>query len=189
MRDAFPFPCRAKNFLQRRMLRLPSQFFHDSVRAGIEHAWIAWPPAYDSERDPSSGYSLRLSVNLTNGIAGSLADVVAAHPRIAHLLQREDVGAGDIHNMHKIPTARAIGGSVVVAINLKAIALSGGNLEQDWNEVSFGVVSFSQFRSRAGSAEIAEGKHAPSIRARVPPQDLLEDQLGFPVRIGWPRGG
>src|SRR5262249_36747628 len=90
--------------------------------------------------------------------------------------------------MNKVALAGAIRSCIILAINLEALTLSCGNLQQNRDKMSLGLMSLSQFPCGSRTREIPEGGRTPSVGAGIPPQNQVKDQLGFSRRIKWPGG-
>ena len=96
-----------------------------------------------------------------------------------------DVGGGQVVDVDVVADAGAVGRGVVGAEDVDRLALAERDLQDERDEVRFGVVVFADraVGGGAGGVEVAEGGVAEAVGVRVVGQRVLDDQLGEAVGI------
>src|ERR1700752_2373672 len=84
-----------------------------------------------------------------------------------------------------IAHAGAIRCGIVVAKNSDVIDFVLCRLQDEWDEVSFGMVAFTSIDTGAGSIEITQSNKLQLIAVVVVSHDALDEELGPSIRIGW----
>jgi len=105
-------------------------------------------------------------------------------------VQRQQVGLAQVHDVHIVADAGAIGGVVVAAEDGDVGAAFGGGLQHQGDEVGFGLVAFAQlaFGVGAGGVEVAQAHGLEAEGAVVAGQGLFHHPFGNAVGVDGARG-
>ena len=101
------------------------------------------------------------------------------------VLQRADVGVGEIAHVHVVPDRRAIRRRVVGAEHLESRQPPQCSLDRERNGVRLGLVTFADLavRVRARGVEVAQGDGLQPMRPVEVGEDALDHQLARAVGI------
>ena len=128
--------------------------------------------------------------------AVALAGAQVAHEQSALALQflhRRHVALGQIHHMDIVPHAGAVGGGVVVAVDVKLFQLTHrhlGNIRHQVVGDAVGVLAHQAGLVGADGVEVAQQRHVQrGVCGADVGQDALLEQLGGAVGIGGASGG
>jgi len=104
--------------------------------------------------------------------------------------QSEHMRASQIDDVDVVPNTSAVRCRVVRSEDVDGLAQSGGCLQDQGNQVRFGLMPLSDLsiRVRPRRIEIAKGHKFQTKNFMVPLQNFFEYQFGFAVRINWPLG-
>src|SRR6266571_4617117 len=106
-------------------------------------------------------------------------------PRQLHLLQGKYVRLSNVQNVHVIAQAGSVGRWIIRPVDFKIFPPARSGLQQQWNDVRFGIVSFAPMSPTPTRIKVAEYNHAPAVGRGIPFQNLLKDELAFAVRVHW----
>src|SRR6267154_5416354 len=111
------------------------------------------------------------------------ANVVDMEPRYAQLSQSKYVRFRDVHDVDVVAQARAVGSRIICSIDFKMPAPSRSRLQQQRNDVGFGVVAFPPILTASTGVKVTERYNAPPVGARIPTQNSLEGQFALTIRV------
>ena len=158
------------------------------ARVGDERADVTGLAAGDPVRNPDAADRTERGDQLEDGDAGAGAQVEDLQAgRVVELVQRDAVGLGHVHDVDVVADPAAVGGVVVVAVHLKALAPAHRHLHHVRQHVARhpGRVLAEQAAGMgAGRVEIAQREHGQvAMAAARVGQDLLAHQLGAGVGV------
>src|SRR2546423_1421501 len=92
---------------------------------------------------------------------------------------------GEVEYVDVVSDTGAVGSVVIRAKDVDGFPLSLGHLQEDRNQVGFGVMAFTDtaFRVRSRGVEVAEGGESQSVRVVVSGHHLLADVLALAIGI------
>ena len=115
--------------------------------------------------------------------AASVAEIVGELVLLAQRIEREHVRARQIADVDVIADAGSVGRFVVGAKNRDEFAFALRDLQNQRNQMRFGMVGFALVCGRAGGVEIAQAGVTQSVDLVKPLEHLLDEEFGFAVSI------
>jgi len=112
----------------------------------------------------------------------AVAEVVGQNGMIGEGFEGQDVRLGQVDDVDVVADARAVGRGVVVAEDGDGRALAEGHLQDERDEVGFGVVVLAALGRAAGCIEVAQAGVAQAVRDVQPVQHPLDRVLALAVR-------
>ena len=104
------------------------------------------------------------------------------------VLQGQKVGVGEIANVDVVPDAGAVRGGPVTAEDQDLRPPTGGDLQDQRNEVGLAGVPFPQTGVGPGDVEVAQTGRGQAVRGGVGGDRVVDRQFGGPVGVGRPGG-
>ena len=132
--------------------------------------------------------------HVQHGVAVSGAQVADEQAAAGvQLLQRRHVAPGQIHHMDIVPHAGAVGGAVVIAVDVDLLQLAHRDLGDIGDQVvgnAVGVLADEAALVGTDGVEVPQQGHVqPGVGGADVGQDLLLEQLGGAVGVGGASGG
>ena len=108
-----------------------------------------------------------------------------ALPSRTEMIERPQMSFGQILDVDVIANSRSIGRLIVGPIDVDMRAFSERGVQDQWNEVRFGFMSFADFAFAvgSGSVEIALRHRSQAIGLVIPSQRPLDRELSFAIGV------
>ena len=103
--------------------------------------------------------------------------------------QREQVGVGEVLDVHVVADARAVGRRVVLAEDGQRLPLPRGDLQGQRDEVGLGRVPLAEPEGGARDVEVAQADRGEPVGDRVRGEHVVDGELGRAVGVGRPGRG
>src|SRR5690349_1614735 len=184
--SAMPSPCRVDDGIERVELRYPPQHAPRLLRASDQLRWITGPPRADLDRQARARHPLHRLDYLPDRESIAVAQVEGgAGSALAQIAETEHVGLGQVDDVNVVADARPVGRGVIGAEDLEALALSGGRLQRQRDQVGLRFVPLTD-RARGigtGRIEVPEGDRAQAVSALGILEHALDHQLAGAVGV------
>ena len=115
--------------------------------------------------------------------SAAVAEIVGELVLLAQRIEREHVRARQIADVDVIADARSVGRFVIGSENRDEFAFALRDLQNQRNQMRFGMVGFALVCGRAGGVEIAQAGVTQSVDLVKPLEHLLDEEFGFAVSI------
>jgi hypothetical protein len=165
-------------------LRLPAEQLTGPIGGRDERGRIARAPLGVGCGDGVPRHASGGLDHLPDAETGAVAEVARQPVVDVERLQRQHVGVGEVGDVDVVADRRAVRCGVVGAEHRDRVAATGGDLQDQRDEVGLGVVTFATPRGGAGGVEVAERRRPEPVDPVVPVEHPLDEQLRLPVRVG-----
>ena len=187
-----PSPCGANDVVELGVARLPTQLLDCLFGTGDEDSRIAGAAWVEFGWNGVACDAAGRFNDFANAESMPVAEVVdEASVRGDIGVERfegEEVGVGEVGDVDVIADAGAVGGGVVVAVDADRLAATQGDIQDERDEVGFGLVIFAAADAigtfgGAGDVEIAKGDGAEAVDGVKPLENGFDHQLRFTVGV------
>jgi len=151
--------------------------------AGYEAGGVAFAAGLDLYGDGVAGDAAGGFDDLLDGEAAAVAEVEDHPVARGEGVEGEDVGVGEVGYVDVVADAGAVGGGIVFAEDEDLFAAAEGNVEDEGDDVGFGLVGLAAVGEGSGYVEVAEGGVAEAVEAVEPAEHMLDEELGFAVGV------
>ncbi len=152
-----PGPGAGDDVVELRVFGSPAEFALDGGGAGDEDGGVARAAWMKLDWDGMAGDSSDRVDDLLDGEATACSDVVHDVAAGFESSERQQVRVGQVGDVDVVAHACAVGGGVVVAVNADGLASAQGDIEDEGDQVRFGLVIFAVASDCAGHVEVAQG--------------------------------
>src|SRR5713226_7466703 len=161
----------------------PTEHALEFFLAGNENRGITGTARTPFARDLAAGDAFRDINDFEDRNTTAVADVEGFAGNAVDLLQRADVGIGDVEHVDVVTDAGSVRRGIVRAEDIDMGQSTGSGIENTGDDVSLHAMMLASFLGGSGSVEIAEGHILESGVELVVRQNLFEYELGFSVGI------
>src|SRR6476469_5520015 len=160
-------PCVADDDLQVDVFRLPAELVAGAVARRHKRGWIAGAAVLDLGGNGVTGDLPAGLDDLSNREPCATAEVVDAVAAGLGVFEGEQVCLGEVGDVDVVADAGAVGGRVVLAVDVDRRALTEGDLQDQRDEVGLGRVALTEAAPRAGDVEVPQAHGTQSVRLCV----------------------
>ncbi len=121
-----------------------------------EAGGVAGATRFDFGGDGVAGDAAGGFDDFFDGEAGAVAEIEDELVVLVEGVEGEQVGVGEIGYVDVVADAGAVGGGVVFAVDEDLFAAAEGYIEDERDDVGFGLVGFAAIGDGAGYVEVAE---------------------------------
>src|SRR6266851_7027658 len=139
------------------MCCFPSEHALELFLAGDENSGITGTARTQFARDLAAGDALGRIDDFQDREAATVADVESFAGNAVDLLERADMGIGDIEHVDVIADAGSVRCGIVRAEDIDTGQATASGVENPRNEMSLHAMMLAAFLGGSGSVEIAEG--------------------------------
>ena len=197
-----PDPGGVDDFVDLGVFGLPAEFGDGFFAAGDEEGGVAGAAREHFHGDGVASDAADGIDNFANSEAGAVAEVVdeALFGGFVGFegLEGEQMGVCQVGDVDVIADAGAVVGGVVVAEDFDGVATAEGHVEDERDQVGFGLVGLTLLDDAAslaagfgcsGYVEVAQRGRAQAVDPVEPVKDVFDEELGFAVGVGGLEGG
>src|SRR5260370_41657238 len=159
------------------MCCFPTEHALELFLAGDENSGITGTARAQFARDLAAGDALGRIDDFQDRVAAAVADVEGFAGNAVDLLERADVGIGDIEDVDVIGDAGSVRCGIVRAEDIDMGQATASGVEKPRNEMSFDAMMLAPFLGGSGSVEITEGHILEASVDLVVRQNLFEYEL------------
>ena len=187
-----PDPGGADDVVELGVTGLPTQVANGVFGAGDEDGGIAGATRVEFCGNRMAGDAASRFDDFANTEPMAIAEVVDESASSGDIgfegFESEQMSVGEIGDVDVIADAGAVGSRVVIAIDADGVAASEGDVENQRNQVRFGLVIFASRDAfgalrRASDVEVAKGNGAQAVEGMEPVEHGLDHQLRFAIDV------